>query len=378
MADRSVAIFNWGLSRGALANNAAAMANGFWEVGVRELYMVYLCSGPGSYVALPEGVKLISLGVQHSRQAPIRLARFIRAVKPDVLISMVSVINMAAILGWLLAGRGRTKLVISEHATMSYQVYVEHKHYLRLRALPRLARLLYPIADGLRANSQPVLDDLLTKIRVPMRHDRVIAIPNPVNIDAVSAHSRAEPEHPWLRQKDKPVIVSVARLAKHKNLPLLLKAFGIVRQTMDARLVIVGEGPERKHLESLIHELGFEDVSLPGYSDNPWRTMARADVFVLPSEEEAFGLVLVEAMACGVPVVATDAIGGGPRSVLENGRYGILVPSNDVEALAEAILKVLGSKDLRDRLMHAGKQRCEAFRPETVAQQWLSFIERLS
>jgi glycosyltransferase involved in cell wall biosynthesis len=378
MAARSVVIFNWGLSRGALANNAAAMAHGFWAVGIRELYMVYLFSGPGSYVSLPEGVKLISLGVQHSRQAPIRLARFLRVVKPDVLISMVSVINIAAILGRFLAGRGHTKLVLSEHAIMSYEIYIEHKHMLRLRALPRLARILYPMADGLRANSQGVLDDLLTQIRVPMRHDRIVFIPNPVNIDAVSNHSREEPDHPWLRQKDKPVIVSVGRLAKQKNFALLLKAFGIVRRTMDARLVIVGEGPERKHLEGLIHELGSEDISLPGYSDNPWRTMARADVFVLPSEEEAFGLVLVEAMACGVPIIATDAMGGGPRSVLKNGQYGILVPSGDVEALADAILKILSSKDLHDHLTFAGQQRCQAFRPETIARQWFSFIERLS
>jgi len=378
MRHKSLAIFNWGLSGGALANNAAAMAKGFWEIGVRELYMVYLFSGPGSYVSLPEGVKLISLGVQHSSRAPIRLARFIRAVKPDVLISMVSVINMAAILGWLLTGRGRTKLVLSEHAIMSHEVYIEHKHFLRLRALPWLARILYPLADGLRANSQGVLDDLLTKIRVPMQHDRMVFIPNPVNIDAVSDHSREKPDHPWLQQKGKPVIASVGRLAKQKNFPLLLKAFGVVRRTLDARLVIVGEGPERTHLESLIQDLGLEDVSLPGYSDNPWSVMVRADVFVLPSEAEAFGLVLVEAMACGVPIVATDALGGGPRSILENGQHGILVPSGDIEALADGILKVLSSKDLRDRLTIAGQQRCEAFRPETVARQWLSFIERLS
>jgi len=374
----SLAIFNWGLSRGALANNAAAMAKGFSEVGVRELYMVYLSSGPGSYVSLPHGAKLFPLGVQHSSRAPMRLARFIRAVEPDVLISMVSVINMAAILGWLLAGRERTKLVVSEHATMSYKAYVEHKSELRMRLLPCLARLLYPLANGLRTNSQVVLDDLRTTIRVPMPADRMAFIPNPVNVDAVSSHSREAPDHPWLQHKDKPVIVSVGRLAKQKNFPLLLRAFARVRQRLDARLVIVGDGTERVSLERLIRELGLQDVSLPGYSDNPWRTMARADVFVLPSEEEAFGLVLVEAMACGTPIVATDALGGGPRSVLENGRAGMLVPSGDVEALAEAMIEVLSSEGLRDRLRKVGQQRCEAFRPETIARQWLSFIDHLS
>ena len=292
---------------------------------------------------------------------------------------MPAIINIPSIIGWLLAYESGTKLVITEHATMSYKAYIEHKNDLRIRSLPWLSRLLYPKASGLVANSQDVLEDLLKCIQVPMQEDRVTIIPNPIDIDAVCINSQAEPDHPWLLRKEQPVIMSVGRLAKQKNFMLLLRAFAIVRERLDARLIIVGEGPERCRLEKIIDESSQEeDISLPGFSDNPWKSMAKADVFVLASEEEAFGLVLVEAMACGVPVVATDAIGGGPRSILKNEKYGILVPNGDARALADAILEVIRSRELDGRLVATGRQRCEAFRPEIVAQQWLHFLERLS
>jgi glycosyltransferase involved in cell wall biosynthesis len=374
-----IAILTWGLSEGAFANSVSAMAKGFWDVGIREVYLIYLFAGPSRYVTIPEGVQLISLGVQHARWAAVPLARFLRKCRPDVLISMPSIINIPAILGWLLAGKGSTKLIISEHATMSYKSYIEHRADLRFRFLPWLVRLLYPQADGLHAVNQDVLEDLVTQIRIPLRPDYMRAIANPVDIDSIYNYSQADSNHPWLQRGGGSLIVSVGRLARQKNFPILLKAFAIVRQQLDLKLIIFGEGPERSRLESLVAELGLnKDVSLPGFSANPWSGMARGRVFVLPSEEEAFGLVLVEAMACGVPVVATDAIGGGPRSILENGRYGLLVPSGNSEALADAILKVMNSVDLHDRLVAAGRQRCEAFRPEWVAQQWLYFIARLS
>lgn len=377
MNPRSIAIFTWGLDQDAFPNLAAALCRGLQDLGIRKLYILYLAHGTRRSVTFPEGVELIHLGVQRSRWAPVPLARFLKEVKPDVLISMPAFINMSAILGWLLGGHGFTKLVVTEHATMSYKAFVEQRSDLRMLAQPLLARLLYPKADGIVANSQAVLEDLLTQICVPIQRNHAVVIPNPVDIEAVASRSQAKPDHPWLQHKEGPIILSVGRLSKQKNFTLLLKAFTAVRRRWDAKLIILGEGSEKRILESQIAKLGLEDnVSLPGFSENPWSNMARADVFVLPSEEEAFGLVLVEAMICGVPIVATDAIGGGPRSILEDGKYGNLVPSDDAEALAEAICQVLTSQDLHDQLV-AGKQRCEAFKPKAVAQQWLSFIEQL-
>jgi glycosyltransferase involved in cell wall biosynthesis len=374
-----IAIFTWGLREGAFANLTAALVRGFWNIGLKEITVIYLYSHPGEHINFPKGVSLVPLGVRHARWAPLPLARFIRKSKPHFLISMPAIINIPAILGSLLAGSHQTKLIISEHATMSYKSYIEHKNEFNMHVIPVLARLLYRMADGLCVNSQCVLDDLFQVIRLNMQHSYTTVIPNPIDIDKVRSYSKATTGHLWQEQKTTPVILSVGRLAKQKNFPLLLRAFAIVRQKINVKLIILGDGPERGYLQELTKSLGLEEhIQLPGFFSNPWSYMAGADVFVLPSEEEAFGLVLVEAMACGIPVIATDAIGGGPRSILENGRSGILVPSQNPNTLADAILKVLSSPDLHHQLCTAGKQRCETFRPENIAQQWILFLNKLS
>lgn len=386
MNQTSIAIFVWGLEAKAIANNAAAMAQGFKDLGIEQVWLVYLFKGPGKNVTIPSGVKLIPLGVKRSFLAPLFLAQFLRKEKPDVLISMPTVVNIPAIIGWLLSGsksnsRGSssTKLILSEHSTMSYKAYVEYKRDLRMRLMPWLARIFYPLADGLRANSKEVLDDLLNNIQIPIQSDSATTITNPVNIKAIAKCGEVKPNHPWLINKDKPVILSVARLAKQKNFPLLIRALAMVREKLDARLIIVGDGSERESLANLISQLGLEEfVSLAGFSNNPWSYMAKADVFALASEEEPFGLVLVEAMACGLPIVATDALSGGPRTILEAGQHGLLVANHDTSAFADSLLQVLTDANLRNRLIAAGKERCQTYRPKIIAQEWLSFIDNLA
>ena len=240
------------------------------------------------------------------------------------------------------------------------------------------ARFLYSRVSGLVSTTQLLLEELIQQVGVSLLEKQTAVIPNLVNLQLIETQAQVEPSHQWLRHKEKPVILSVARLAKQKNFPLLLHAFAVIRQQLDVRLVIIGEGPEREALEQLIQTLGLDQsVSLLGHENNPWSSMLRADVFVLPSEEEAFGLVLVEAMACGLPVIATDAIAGGPRSILGDSDYGLLVPNQDGRALADSIINVLTSSELRNKLISSGKQRCQAFEPKKIAQQWLSFIKQI-
>ncbi|MEM8718403.1 MAG: glycosyltransferase [Cyanobacteria bacterium P01_G01_bin.39] len=378
MNQTSIAIFVWGLEGKAIANNAAAMSQGFKDLGIEQVWLVYLFKGPGKNVAVPPGVTLVPLGIRRSFLAPLFLAQFLRKEKPDVLISMPTVVNIPAIMGWLLARSRSTKLILSEHSTMSYKAYVEYKQDLRMRLMPWLARIFYPLADGLRANSQQVLDDLLNNIKIPIKSDSATTITNPVNIEAIAKCGAVKPSHPWLVNKDKPVILSVARLAKQKNFPLLIQAFAIVRQKIDARLIIVGDGPEQENLTNLVSQLDLEEsVSLAGFSNNPWSYMATSDVFALASEEEPFGLVLVEAMACNLPIVATDALSGGPRTILESGKHGLLVANQDTEALADSLIQILTDDNLRDRLIKAGKTRCQTYQPKIIAKEWLLFINSL-
>jgi len=378
MRPNSIALFTWGVSGGASTNYAAALANGFAELGVEEIHVVYLNGEVGRNVSLPRNAVPVPLGVSRAVFSPLPLARFLRTSRPDFLISTLSIINIPAILGWAISGRKATRLIVSEHATMSYEVYVEHAGDIRFRVIPALARWLYPRANGLQANSDEVLRDLLDTIGVQM-HGRSISIPNPVNIEHVVQKSREIPSHPWIRNKDTQLILSVGRLAKQKNFELLIRALATVRQHENVRLLILGNGAYRNELEQLSRRLGLaEYVDLPGRVDNPWSYMAHADLFVLPSEAEAFGLVLVEAMACGIPVVATDAIGGGPRFILKGGKYGLLVPNGDEQALASGISQLLKDPSMRKYYSEKSLERCNDFRPAAIANQWLDFLGRLT
>jgi glycosyltransferase involved in cell wall biosynthesis len=165
----------------------------------------------------------------------------------------------------------------------------------------------------------------------------IAVLNNPV-VTAASERMRREPvDHPWLRRHDRPVALAVGRLMPQKNHRLLVRAFARVRESTDARLVILGDGPLRGDLERLVHELGLDDhVSMPGFCPNPYPAMAASDVFVLPSAWEGSPGVLIEAMATGTPVVATDCP-SGPREILDDGRHGRLVALDDEEALARAV-----------------------------------------
>jgi glycosyltransferase involved in cell wall biosynthesis len=206
-----------------------------------------------------------------------------------------------------------------------------------------MMRRLYPKADRIVAVSQGVADDLISLLNLP--HEKVTVIYNPIFTPELFEQAKQPANHPWFEQNRLPVILAVGRLTRQKDYPILFRAFSLVRQVRPAKLLILGEGEERANLERLAIELGIQnDVSMPGFVDNPFAFMAKASVFVLSSAWEGFGNVLVEALACGCPVVATDCR-SGPREILDNGRYGRLVPVGDHEALAKAILETLDNPD---------------------------------
>jgi glycosyltransferase involved in cell wall biosynthesis len=169
----------------------------------------------------------------------------------------------------------------------------------------------------------------------------VVVLNNPVVTPEV-VRMRAEPvEHPWLGERRVPTLVAVGRLIPQKDFATLLEAFALVRRQREARLVVLGEGPLRPELEDLAERLGVSgDVSMPGFVANPYPSMAAADAFVLSSRWEGSPGVLIEAMSCGTPVVATDCP-SGPRQILQDGRHGRLVPVGEPRAMADALLEAL-------------------------------------
>ncbi len=180
--------------------------------------------------------------------------------------------------------------------------------------------------------------------------------------------------HIWPVQQDVPVIISAGRFSSEKDFSTLIQAFAKLRKKRQAKLILLGEGSLRASLEDLAKQLGvIDDLTMPGFVENPFAYLARADVFVLSSAHEGFGNVLVEAMACGTPVVSTDCP-SGPREILDGGRYGALAPVGDADALAAAIQQKLDNPTSAELL----KTRAREFSVEKAAGAYLALAENLA
>jgi len=278
----------------------------------------------------------VDLGAKRVLFSLSHLIRYLRDVQPSAMLSAMDHANLVAILAWRWA-RVPTRLVVSVHNTMS--IATQHAPHFRARLIPLLARWLYPQAHRVVAVSHGVAADISRFYKLPTEQMEVIY--NPVVTPELIARSWEVVEHPWLAAGEPPVVLGVGRLTAQKDFITLIRAFALMRPHYEARLIILGEGEDRPILEQLIGELGLQGwVDLPGFVENPYAWMRRAAVFVLSSRWEGLPTVLIEAMACGTPVVATDCP-SGPREVLEGGKWGKLVPVGDEAALAEAICETL-------------------------------------
>lgn len=269
------------------------------------------------------------------------LARFIAVERPDVSISAISACNLRHAIAATLAGR-RNRAIMSYHGHSGSEP--EFSNQLGYWATPITTRLLartVAVSDGLRRHIVDTWHGSAAK---------TVRIYNPTLVGHLEGVARSEAE---LKARP-PTVVSVGSLLMRKNYIGLVRAFAEVK-TPDARLVIVGEGPMRFDIEAEIARLGLTGrVSLPGYLTEPWDAYAGARAFALASREESFGLVIVEALAQGLPVVVTTS--DGPQEVLDHGRYGTLVDQDDAVGMAAAIDRALSAPgDPSPRLQRAAE-----------------------
>lgn len=236
-----------------------------------------------------------------------------------------------------------------------------------------LALRAYKMADRLVACSAGAGDNFSALFNIP--RDRITTILNMIPCDAIldNAAVPLPPEHEPLFEK--PVVLMVGRLEEQKGYPHLIEAHAsLIKAGIDHNLVIIGEGSLLYVIKDQVTRLGLNDtVHFLGFQTNPHRYMAHATVFTLSSEFEGFGLVLAEALMCGAPVVATDCL-SGPAEVLGGGKFGLLVPPKDPEALAQALGQVLRDPDLRAQLSARGPERARQFDQSVVGQEWQELI----
>jgi len=315
----------------------------------------------GPYVSqLPADTQVVDLGTKRVRHSIVRLVREINRIQPDVIVSTLGHLNVA-----LLALRPflkkRPKIVLRETNAPSFAMRQAGKSGL----YRVLYRLFYPKADRVIALSKGMADDLLAFSG--LSKEKVSIIYNPVVTEEIRRQADEAVDHPWLLHKDLPVCISVGRLVEQKNYDLLLRAFTKAVREVPARLLILGEGPKRPHLEALAEQLGVRSyVDFVGFTPNPYAYMARSDLFVLSSSWEGMPNVLLEALAVGLPAVATACI--GVPDVLDEGRYGRMIPIGGEEELSEAIRSSLGGGSESDRQRQ--RERAGRFHIDIIAGEY--------
>ena len=290
----------------------------------------------GPYLEIvPREVRLVELGSRRAATCLVKLLLYLGRERPRTLFATMETAVLVALIAKMSFARG-VRVVVRQANTFS--ITFAHAKF-KDRVIMGMVKLLMPLADAVVANSNGAAGDLGRS--VPRVSERVRVVPNPVATPELAEQAALPVEHPWFGDTGVPVVLSVGRLVPLKDHATLLRAFARVVRSQPARLVILGEGSERGNLLRLAEELGIaEHVDLPGFQVNPFAYMSRSRLLAHSSRYEAFPNVLVQAMACGTPVVSTDCE-HGPREILEGGKWGRLVPVGDAEAMAEAILETL-------------------------------------
>jgi glycosyltransferase involved in cell wall biosynthesis len=392
---KKIAIFLPSLAAGGVARVMLQLAQAFADSG--HTVDLVLCRNKGAFMDQPlssrirvlelqarpffvsrflllfknfSAIRVLLLPILISLKPPKTLAflpaliRYLRQEKPNVLLSAKTHTNLVALWAACIS-KASSRIVISER--MSLTTISKNSKKWRWRfILPVLAHE-YPKADGIISVSNGVKEELI--FYTGLLPQQVTTIYNPVLTQHIKEKGLKPIHHPWF-QENLPIVLGVGRLVPMKDFSTLLKAFSRVRRNLPARLVIIGEGRLRSDLTRLAETLGIDnDVWMPGFSDNPYAFMSRASVLVLSSVYEGLPNVLLEALACGCPIISTNCP-TGPSEILKNGSYGPLIPIGDVDAMEKALLDILAAPPSKARL----QARAEDFDIKKISNQYLEVL----
>ena len=333
--NKKVALFVPSLNGGGAERVMVTLANEFTIAGF--LVDLVLARAEGPYLNdVSEDVNIIDLDVSRTFFALFGLVRYLRKARPAVLLSTMTHANIIAVIAKIIS-IVPTRIILREANTLSLNL-VKHKG-LSAKVMPLLAKLFYPLSDMVITVCKAVAVDLEQTIGLP--ENKMAVIYNPVVTPSILEMADETLSHPWFAGGECPVVLGAGRLAHEKGFDTLIKAVSKVRDSVSVRLVILGEGNDREHLEGLVRDYGLEnEISMPGYVLNPFSYMKSANVFVLSSRWEGLPNSLIQAMALGTNVISTDCPGGS-NEILESGKWGTLVDVDDSDGLAIMILDAL-------------------------------------
>jgi glycosyltransferase involved in cell wall biosynthesis len=329
-----------------------------------------LASAIGPYLSdVPKWVNIIDLKTTRVINCIRPLCYYLLKHKPDSFMSHLSHCNVVSAISHMLVN-SKTNLFLIEHNTVT----AVRKNGIREKIVRLLMQFVYRRANKIVGVSKAVTLDLQQALNLP--DDLVTTIYNPVINKDISIKKMMPVDHPWLSSTtlSVPVFLGIGRLTEQKDFSTLIKAFAIVRKKINARLLILGEGEQSAELTRLAQELNVsEDVNLAGFVDNPYAYLAKATAFVLSSRWEGLPTVLIEALGCGCQVISTDCP-SGPVEILENGKFGTLVPMQNSELLANAMLAIANST--RDAVLtDRSIERANYFSFERSVANYLSLIQ---
>lgn len=368
------------LVAGGAERQIANLMKGLLERGI--IPSLFMLDPVGIFLdEIPKGVKVYlpkshrpsdpSMNLVIKHRNPLKtISEIIQAVykeKPDILYSRHWPTKIpAAFAGWLL----RKKVVLSEANSLIYEMaYKDTK-----RRNFYLKNIACRLADAVVAVSQGVADSLNQLFKL---NSKIRVIYNGFDLVEIEKRSTEEVSHPWFNHAQ-PIALTVGRLVNQKGLNYLLHAVNLINRKTPLRLIIIGDGELKEKLKKQAEGLGIKDkVDFLGVKKNPFAYMARCDLFVLSSLYEGLPNVLVEAMALGLPVISTNCP-HGPSEIIENGKNGILVPVKDPQAISEAVLKVLGDNQLKDKLRKEAKIRAKDFSLDNMISEYVELFLSLS
>ena len=360
-----VAIYMPSLEGGGAERAMVDLANGLRAQGLTTELVVNRNEGPWRRLLLAD-VRLVAIRSRRAFFGLVKLLRYLRGARPDVVLAN----GAASIILTMLARWVMRRFIVIARVPVNQSAGLANVN-LKWRIIRTVQASLLPQADAIVTNSVGSSEDIARSF--PVASDKIHTIHNPVVQPGLADEASKPVEHPWFGCHGTPIILAAARLEQSKDHRTLIRAFASVAQQREVRLIVLGEGTQRRDLVKLTHELGVADrVDLPGFHANPFAFMAKSRLFVLSSTQEGMPNVLIQAMACGTPVVSTDCP-SGPREVLEDGRWGPLVPVGDANSLADAMSATL-DRPLPPATLIA---RAATYSAEASIQAYMRLIEDL-
>jgi glycosyltransferase involved in cell wall biosynthesis len=319
--------------------------------------------GPYLDAAQPDNLRVIEFNTRHVYTALPELIGYLQEVRPEVLFTDKDRVNRTAILAVALSGVD-IRMVLRSGTTVSINLASRSRfdRFVQSNSM----RYLYRRAYAILTPSEGAADDFAKTIGLP--RDRITAVPSPIITPRFLQQLDRPLDHPWFQPGEPPVILGAGELCRRKDFTTLIRAFALLADSRDCRLMILGKGRARDTLEQEVSRLGIEDrVSLPGFVETPYPYMKRASLFVLSSLWEGMGNVLVEAMAAKTPVVSTNCP-SGPGELLSGLSANVLVKPGDASAMAEAMAAQLDNPTPESELLAA----VEAYRLENSVARYLA------